>query len=120
MGASCSDNRTDSERNVDEFLYTLRAKPNLMKYRGNTQNCDMFNRAWASGQFGGVVFTSVGAKYADGKSYKVTSRNRNNTLLDQILRLSLIHRIMSLHTQPKSAESKKWPEMSSKDKTWRS
>lgn len=62
----------------------LRSKPNVLNYKGNTQNVDTFNRAWNSSTFGGNVFSSMGARYADGKSWKVAPRNRNNTLLEQI------------------------------------
>lgn len=78
--ACCADNRTVSEKHRDEFLLELRYKPNTLKYAGNTQNVNTFNLAWASPQFGGNVFSDLGAKYVDGKKYKVLPRNRKNTL----------------------------------------
>ena len=92
MGSACSDNRTAIEKQVDEFLYMLRNQPDLKKYRGSKTNNATFVKAWGSAQFGGNVFSALGARYEpkDKKgSWRVTSRDRKNTLEQCIKKMQI-------------------------------
>ena len=85
--ACCTDNRTIVEKQVDDFIYMLRYKPDLTKYAGNTTNQLTLTNAWASGQFGGNIYTALGAKYErkdKAGAYTTTSRTRANTLHQKI------------------------------------
>lgn len=72
MGAACSDNRTTIEKQVDEFIRTLRVKPNTASYAASKERQLNFAKGYASTVFGGSVFGPTGVY--GGK------RNRKNSL----------------------------------------
>lgn len=76
MGAACSDNRTTIEKQVDEFIRTLRVKPNTIGYGFSKERQLNFNKGWISTVFGGSIFNPTGVY--GGK------RNRKNSLLQDI------------------------------------
>ena len=73
MGAACSDNRTTIEKQVDEFIRTLRVKPDTSRFAFSKERQFEFNKGWCSTVFGGSVFNPTGTY--GGK------RNRKNSLL---------------------------------------
>jgi hypothetical protein len=72
MGAACSDNRTTIEKQVDEFLRTLRTRPDTSRYAFSKERQLEFNKGWTSIAFGGSVLSPTGIY--GGK------RNRKNSL----------------------------------------
>jgi hypothetical protein len=60
MGATCSDNRTTVEKQVDEFIAMLKNCPDLSKYAGDKQRQQTFLNSWKSKIFGGSIFDPVG------------------------------------------------------------
>lgn len=61
MGASCSDNRTDVQRQIDEFLALLRSAPKFNQYQGNQESAAHTTKGWGSSVFGGSVLNPVGS-----------------------------------------------------------
>ena len=76
MGAACSDNRTTNEKFVDEFIKTLRTKPDTSRFAFSKERQLEFNKGWTSTCFGGSVFNPTGIY--GGK------RNRKNSLLQDV------------------------------------
>ena len=76
MGAACSDNRTTNEKFVDEFIKTLRLKPDTSRFAFSKERQLEFNKGWTSTCFGGSVFNPTGIY--GGK------RNRKNSLLQDV------------------------------------
>ena len=87
MGSACSDNRTDIEKQVADFIAMLNKMPNVTRYAANKTNVATFTNAWASGQFGGNIFGALGSKIETKKkgAYDISKRDRKNNLLQQIM-----------------------------------
>jgi len=78
MGSACgcSDNRTVIEKQIAETILMLKKMPNLTRYKHSKTNVLNVTKAWRSLQFGGSVFTPLGAIKK--------KRSRNNTLQQHI------------------------------------
>lgn len=72
MGSACSDNRTVIEKQIAETILMLKKMPNLTRYQHSKANSLNVGKAWASPQFGGSIFTPLGAVKK--------GRTRKNTL----------------------------------------
>jgi len=60
MGASCSDNRTSIQKQVDDFLRMLKVSPKVLGYSKNKKNTLTFSKAWSNPVFGGSVLSPLG------------------------------------------------------------
>jgi len=56
----CADIRTPAEKQVQDFIKTLKSKPETKKFNYSKTNVATFTKSYASKNFGGSVFQPIG------------------------------------------------------------